>query len=732
MVTVKQKFIYQPDGNIDVESWLNKMSYQFPLIKTDLIQKATQLAQSSSAGLTTFYGQPCIEQGLEMAELLLDMNLDPNAISAAILLSPAQHTSLTVEDIREKISDTVAKLVQGSLQMNSLTALQANQSRDQLQIDRLRKVFLSMVSDIRVVLIKLAERTCIMRGIKNVNPIERKRIAQETMDIYAPLANRLGIGQIKWELEDIAFHYTDTENYKAIAQFLAERRLDREQRIQDTIQLLQEQLTEAGIHASIAGRAKHIYSIYRKMMRKHTDLKNIYDYSAVRILVDKLQDCYTALSIVHSLFEHIPAEFDDYISKPKPNGYRSIHTAVIDTHGKNLEIQIRTEDMHTAAEHGVAAHWIYKESKTTQSGYEDKITFLRQLLAWHKDVAKHDTTPEKNIEQILEDRVYVFTPNGEIMDLPIGATPLDFAYHIHSELGHRCRGAKIKGHIVPLTYSLRTGDQVEVITIKQGAPSRDWLNKEFGYLFTSRARAKVAHWFKQLDITQYQESGKHHLEKELIRAGIQHPNYEKIATQFHYKTVDALFSSIGHGNLRAAQVVHSLQSAPSTHATDDKPLLAPVRQPTVQTKGFEVAGINDMLTRIARCCKPIPGDDVIGYITQGRGVTIHRYDCNNMAPYIKRHDDRLIIVAWDSQKQSSYYVDIHIRGHGQHDLLKEITALLANAKIDLIGLNSTISKKNNMIYIVMTIQIHDVAQLKLITGQISHLPKVIDVRRVSE
>lgn len=732
MVTVKQKFIYLPDGTLDVSSWLNKICHQHPHTKPELIQKAALLAMTRSTGLTTFYGQPCIEQGLEMAEILLDMHLDQHAISAAILLSSAQHTSLSIDDITEQMGEAVAKLVQGSLQMNSLSALQSGlqaKSRDQIQIDRLRKVFLSMVSDIRVVLIKLAERTCIMRGIKNINPTERKRIAQETMDIYAPLANRLGIGQLKWELEDIAFHYTNTDAYKSIANFLAERRSDREQHIHDTIQLLKEHLALVHIDAKISGRAKHIYSIYLKMMRKDLDLKHIYDYSAVRLLVPKIQDCYTALSIVHSLFEHIPEEFDDYISHPKPNGYRSIHTAVIDRSGKNLEIQIRTEDMHTEAEHGVAAHWIYKESKTPQSGYEEKITFLRQLLAWHKDVAQHDKTPEKNIEQILEDRVYVFTPNGEVIDLSIGATPLDFAYHIHSELGHRCRGAKIKGHIVPLSYHLRTGDQVEIITTPHGTPSRDWLNKESGYLNTARARAKVAHWFKQQDVNKYVELGKQHLEKELARTGKQ-ISFEKIAAQLNFKTVDALFAAIGHGNVRITQALHQLHADVPARETKT-PLIAP-KQSAPLPKGFEVAGINDLLTRLARCCKPIPGDDVVGYITQGRGVTIHRHDCNNIQPYLSRHDDRLIIVAWDSKNSGSYYVDLQIRGNGQHELLKEITALLANAKIDLIALNSTISKKNNMIYIVMTIQIHDITQLKAISAQISQLPKVIDVRRVSE
>jgi len=730
MVTIKQKFHYLPDGSIDLESWLNKISVHSHLKEHHLIIRAAHLAEVSSKGLTTFYGQSCIEQSLDMAEILLDMKLDQDSIAAAIMTSTIQHTTLTIETIQEKLNEAVAKLVSGVLQMNVLNNLQSNHSaRSKTQLDRLRKIFLAMVSDIRVVLIKLAERTCMMRGIKNINPNERKRIAQETMDIYAPLANRLGIGQLKWELEDAAFHYINPEAYKTIASFLAERRIDREQRIYETIKKLEDALAKTHIKAQINGRAKHIYSIYLKTLRKHLDFKDIYDYSAIRILVPTLDDCYTALSIAHTLFEHIPEEFDDYINNPKPNGYRSIHTAVIGSDGKNLEIQIRTSDMHEEAEHGIAAHWVYKEHKTPQSGYEAKITFLRQLLAWHKDVAQQNAVPDKQLGEILDDTVYALTPLGEVIDLPAGATPLDFAYHIHTELGHRCRGAKIKGHIVPLTYKLRTGDQVEIITTPHGTPSRDWLNKDFGYLHTPRARSKVAHWFKQQEISQYIEAGKNSLERELSRAGIAHPNFEKIAARFNYKNDETLFASIGHGNLRVSQVIHALQTE---RPEINKQTSLPFRQAAESKGGLEIAGIHDLLTRIAKCCKPIPGDNVIGYITQGRGVSIHRQDCNNITANGSRDANRIISVAWDSKKSGNYYVDLQIRANGQQELLKEITALLANAKIDLISLNSTISKKNNMIYIVMTIQIHDLIQLRQITTQISQLPKVLDVKRMSE
>ncbi len=681
MVTLKHTFHYLSDHSVDLEAWLKKISTDSYLKNHDLIRDAAHLAQENSKGLTTFYGQPCIEQSLEMAEILLDMKLDQDAIAAAILTSTLQHTTTSIESVQEKLGENVAKLVSNVLKINVLNNLKNTATRNQTQIDRLRKIFLAMVSDIRVVLIKLAERTCMMRGIKQINTAERKRIAQETMDIYAPLANRLGIGQLKWELEDAAFHYIDPDTYKAIADFLAERRIDREQRIEDIIKQLENALMKENIKAKISGRAKHIYSIFLKTSRKNLDYKNIYDYSAVRILVPKIENCYTALSIAHTLFEHIPEEFDDYIAHPKPNGYRSIHTAVIGPGEKNLEIQIRTIDMHQEAEHGVAAHWIYKEHKTPEAGYEAKITFLRQLLAWHKDLERSETTPEKKVDEALDNIVYVFTPAGDIIDLPRGSTPLDFAYHIHSGLGHRCRGAKIKGHIVPLTYLLQTGDQVDIITSPHGTPSRDWLNKELGYLYTSRARSKIARWFKQqIGSQSIEATGKDHVEREL-------PQSEKIIPRLH----DELESS---------------------------------------TKNLDIAGIHDLLTRIAKCCKPIPGDQVVGYITQGRGVSIHRQDCNNMTVNRLRNANRMISVTWDNKKTGNYYVDLQIQASGQQDSLKEITTLLAAAKIDLITLNSTISKKSNVIHLVITILIHDLTQLNQIINQIRQLSKIIDVKRI--
>jgi GTP pyrophosphokinase len=731
MVAIKSKFTRVQDGSIDLPLWLQQIAAHYHFKNTNQLDAACRFIDTSCKGLTTFYGQPCIEQSLEMAEIILDLSHDQEAAAAAIISSGLHYAPIKQETIQTEFGENIAKLVHGISKIAIVNTLAKVQTRDHTQIDRLRKILLAMAADIRVVLIKLAERTCLMRGIKNINPIERKRLAQETMDLYAPLANRLGIGQLKWELEDLSFHYMDPDTYKAIATYLAERRIDREQRIHEIINRLKDKLHEANIQGDISGRAKHIYSIFLKMQRKHLDYKDIYDASAVRVLVSSIEDCYSALSIAHELWEHIPEEFDDYISNPKPNGYRSIHTAVVTPDGKNMEIQIRTKAMHEESEHGVAAHWVYKENKPSQSSYESKITFLRQLLAWHKDVAKEEATLEKLDQQMFAERVYVFTPAGEILDLPEGATPLDFAYQVHTNLGHRCRGAKINGHIVPLTYSLKTGDQIEIIAIKEGSPSRDWISKDSAYIKTPRARAKIAQWFRQQDVTQYVELGKHNLEREFARSGIHHPNLQKLAAAFNFKDDDALFAAVGHGIVRPAQVIHAAQSESQRSVEPHSTLIQP-KKVIPDTPHLMVAGTDALLTRIARCCKPIPGDQIIGYITQGRGVSIHRKSCNNLANLQQSKQGRLLEVSWDAKQLGSYLVDLQIKARGKEDLLKEITAILPTLKIDLVTLNSTISKKTQMIFITMTVQIRDLTTFQQLLSALKHIPNIIDIRRIRE
>jgi len=591
MIAVKQKIV---------------SSLQENTISLNLIQKTVRLAEIAAQGLTTFYGQSYSLQGIEIADILLDLKLDQEAIAASIIASIPED-DLTAETIKEQLGEKIEKLVSGVRQTKIMDTLQKNteKTRDKTNIDCLRKLFLAMVSDIRVVLIKLAERLCIMRGIKNINSTERQRLAQETLDIYAPLANRLGIGQLKWELEDIAFRYINPKTYKKIVAFLAERRSDREKHVQEQLLFLNKNFEEEKMKAVISGRAKHIYSIYTKSQKKQLDYQAIYDYSALRILVPTVSDCYAALSIVNKLWEAIPEEFSDYIANPKPNGYRSIHTAVIDQDHKHIEIQIRTYEMHEEAEHGFSAHWLYKEDKVldSNSGYEKKINFLRQLMAWHKELAQQGETPDPTVQTIFEDCIYIFTPTGDIIELSKDATPLDFAYHIHTALGHRCRGAKINGHIVPLTHALQTGDRVEILTTPQGTPSRDWLRKEAGYIRSAQARSKVAQWFKKQDVIQQGETHKK------ITRNLQH---------------------------NKPPVAKPLLTQPSTS-------LAPV-----SLVGVQIDGVGALLTRIAGCCKPTPRNAVIGYITQSRGVSIHRKNCSIVSYLTVDYQDRLVQVDWNS------------------------------------------------------------------------------------
>jgi len=678
MVTVKQTFPPLPDGNINLAAWLEHFKKYTQIKDLAIIKHAAEFASNLSLGLTTFYGQPFVEQGLEMADIVLDMHLDAESAAAAIMIGIVRQINLAPEILEKNLGSTVTNLTQNVLAMDRLDALQA---RGQIQLDRLRKTFLAMTSDIRAVLIRLAERTCIMRGIKNINPTERAKIAQETLNIYAPLANRLGIGQLKWELEDIAFHFIHPDIYKTIASFLAEKRIDREKRIKKNIELIKTQLKKTNIDAEIYGRAKHIHSIYLKASRKQVDYQHIYDFSALRILVNNIQECYETLSIVHQLFQHIPEEFDDYISNPKPNGYRSIHTAVADDNGKTLEIQIRTKKMHEEAEHGLAAHWVYKESGSGKTNVDARVTLLRQLLAWQTDL----TEQTSKITSQLDDTIYVLTPAGEIIDLANGATSLDFAYRVHTQIGHRCRGAKIRGNIVPLTRSLQTGDIVEIITAAEGAgPSRDWLNQHAGYLKTARARAKVAHWFRQQDTAEINEK------------------------------------SITEKTISEKDRAKTTEIAPPT----------PIKRAIITASdGFSVAGIDDVLTRIARCCKPIPGDKITGFITQGRGISIHRENCGSIRQAASDREGRLIPVNWDSTPHHHYYADLEIYAGGNANLLKEITALLANNKIDLISLKSMLSHKNNTNHVIMTIKIEDTKQLQQLTTQLKQLTGIMHVKR---
>jgi len=592
-----------------------------------------------------------------------------------------------------------------------------------LQVDNVRRMLLAMVDDFRCVIIKLAERIAFLRDAeKNYTEEERVLAAKECANIYAPLANRLGIGQLKWELEDYCFRYLHPEQYRAIAKLLKERRLDREQYIADFVAELSGYLQENISQVEVYGRPKHIYSIWRKMQKKHLEFIDLYDVRAVRIVVQKLQDCYTALGIVHTHFKHLPKEFDDYVANPKPNGYQSIHTVVLGKGGKPIEVQIRTQQMHDDAELGVAAHWKYKEGASAgRSGYEEKIAWLRKLLAWQDDIADSGEVMAELRSQVFDDRVYVFTPKGEVVDLPTGSTPLDFAYAIHSEIGHRCIGAKVGGRIVPFTYQLQMGDQVDIITQKNPNPSRDWLNPNLGFTHTAKARAKIHAWFKKQDRDKNIPAGKELLESEINRLGISLKQVEQQALpRYNLKNLDDLYAGIGGGDIRIGPLINFLQNKfikISAQEVDEEILRH------VSTKS--AANAQQKTER-----KAIPGDSIVGYITMGRGISIHRCDCEQFLELQSVHPERVVESRWGDNYSNGFHLNIRIVASDRNGLLRDITTVLANDKISVLGVSSRTDTKRQVANIDMQIELNNVEMLSKILSRLEKLDDVIEAKRL--
>ena len=541
-----------------------------------------------------------------------------------------------------------------------------------------------------------------------------------------PLANRLGIWQIKWEIEDLALRYLEPERYKEIARLLEERRVDRERYIASFIETLQAALRDAGIDAEVKGRPKHIYSIWKKMQRKNLGFQEIFDIRAVRVITKTVAECYAVLSVVHSRWNYVRSEFDDYIAAPKENAYQSLHTAVLGPEERVVEVQIRSLDMDQHAELGVAAHWRYKEGAGVDLTLERKLTWLRQLLDWRDSVVS-SPAPRTEADGDAAERIYVFTPKGKIIDLPAGATPLDFAYHIHSDVGHRCRGAKVADKIIPLTAALHNGDVVEILTIKQGGPSRDWLNPNLGYLKSAKARDKVAQWFKQQNYDEDVAQGRMQLEKELHRVGMAEVNFERLAQRFDYGKPDKLFAAVGRGEVKASQLAHALQqSAPAAEVAPR--IVAPPRSEKSKSDIY-IEGEGNLLTHFAKCCKPVPGDDVMGYITRGRGVTVHRRDCAELAHYRVDAPERVAEVTWGRVSEATYPVDVSIVASDRQGLLRDITSTLANERINVTGTHSVSDTQTNVAYITFTLQMKDITQLGRLLSQIGQLPSVISAKR---
>lgn len=733
---VKRKdSLLQTADSISIDHWLKQISSQYASQQLNLIERACAILQELS-GIVPSETADQLKSGLQIADTLAELKLDHEVLIAAILYEPLIQSTISLEQIKTEFGLTVSKLLAGVLQLNNIRELQnkTDKNRAVAQIDKLRKMLVAMVDDVRVVLIKLAERLRTLRLASHFEEIRRRTIAQEVSDIYAPLANRLGVWQLKWELEDLAFRYLQPETYKEIAKSIKNRRIERDRFIEEAMDKLQKTLLSADLKKfDISGRAKHIYSIYKKMQRKDVNYQEIYDSSALRVLVPEIADCYMVLSIVHNLWEQIPKEFDDYINNPKPNGYRSIHTAVIGPGHNNLEVQIRTYCMHEESELGVAAHWAYKEGRTQKPQQPDKIAWLRQVLDWQKELVSFEqSSPESTA---FEHQVYVFSPAGDVIDLVKGATPLDFAYTIHSQIGHRCKGAKINGNIVPLTYQLQTGDRVEILTAKQPNPSRDWLNSHAGYLATARAKAKIQQWFKLQDYDRHVTDGHELLTKELHRLNAHELNLDELASKLQYNHTKDMYAALGSGSLRLSQVTSAVAQLKERNQPTT-PQIAFITKPSQAKKmpsaksAVSIAGIDHLLTHMAGCCKPVPGDKIIGYITQGHGMSIHRYDCSNIT-HGHATDERLIEVNWNSLADCRYPVDLQITAQDRHGLLRDITITLTAEKINIASLNCVTSKSNLTALFSLTVEINNIKQLEQISQRLLQLPNILEVKRVS-
>ncbi|USQ12675.1 GTP diphosphokinase [Legionella lytica] len=732
MVRVKDTVPLAADGSIDVNLWLHQLGAKGYLDSIELIRNACALSQLSGQDHATETGHSCLQQGLEMADLLADLEVDPETLAAAIIFENVHYADLSLDDVEEQLGPNIAKLVKGIERMSAMHSFQAlnKYPQNKHQIDNIRKMLLAMVDDVRVVLIKLAERLCILRATAHLPEALCIQLATEAMEIYAPLANRLGIGAIKWEMEDLAFRHLHPADYKAIAKGLKAKRLERDNFVNDIVAQLNEQIKNSGVeHFAVYGRSKHIHSIYKKMTRKNVALDEIYDATAVRVLVETDHQCYEVLGMVHTLWKQIPAEFDDYIINPKENGYQSLHTAVECPEGRVFEVQIRTFHMHDLAEMGVAAHWKYKEGGAThKESHERKIEWLRDVLAWHREMASNKGVPESATTEFLEDRVYVFTPDGDVLDLPQGVTPLDFAYHVHSDLGHRCRGARINGHIVPLTYQLKTGDKVEVLTGKQIKPSRDWINPHLNYLKTSRAKAKVLHWFKMQDYERNLQEGRELLDKELKSLGIKSDKLNEVVNALHFKKLDDLYANLGRGDIKIGQIINKLAPPQTSEVNLDK-FVRSQGKPEVTGSDLRIEGVGNLLTFMARCCQPVPGDNVIGYITIGRGVSVHRQDCPNIIHASERQKQRFLQVTWGSATRENYVVDILIKAFNRSELLKDVTSLLANEKAHVYALQTQSNKHENMTFITLTVDIDGLSSLSRLLAKLMQIPNVLEARR---
>jgi GTP pyrophosphokinase len=680
-------------------------------------------------GRTLASGESVLAHVRATALLLGDLRLGHEAVAAALLWPALEQDAAAAKRVRDKFGATIAGLAEGVLRMSAIGVLStrrvSNQKPDEqtAQLEALRKMLLAMVQDVRVVLIKLADHTQDLRyAVKGGDEATRRESAQLTRDIFAPLANRLGVWQLKWELEDLAFRLLEPDTYKEIARLLDDKRANREGYIKKVLAILQDELARAHIKAEVMGRPKHITSIYNKMRRKNMDFEALHDVRAVRVLVDDIKDCYAVLGLVHNLWSPIPKEFDDYIAKPKANHYRSLHTAVIGPEGKSVEVQIRTHDMHQSSELGVAAHWRYKEGTRQSKGYDEKIAWLRQVLDWKDDVRDTGELAEQFRTGLFDDTIYVFTPQGKVVDLPVGATPIDFAYHVHTELGHRCRGAKVDGAMAPLNTVLRNGQQVEVTTVAQGGPSRDWLNPQLGFIKSQGARAKVRQWFNRQNYDTDVAQGRALLEKELQRHGQTALNLDRLAEEQGYARLNDFLADIGRGDVGPKRLQDALRPAPAMVPVPE--IMPAPRKSRSGGGGVLVVGVDKLLTVPAKCCKPAPPEPIVGFVSRGRGVTVHRASCAN----VKRLDpERMVTAEWGAASGATFPAEVEVEALDRTGLLRDISEVFTRERANVTATNTL--TRDMLARMRFTLEIANLDQLNRVISIIREVKGVVSAKR---
>jgi len=669
--------------------------------------------------------QPC---SADVVRRVLELGTDKNTVIATLLTDPGLRGKLDVAQVEKEFGGPVAKLTEGVNQLYSLQDGKQSSPKSPEQAEKLRRLLMAIISDVRVMLIKLCYRAERLKLLKHTDYEVRRAVAQETIDIFAPLANRLGMGLLKWEMEDLAFRALEPQTYKRIAKLLEEKRSEREAFIKGFTLQLESLLTAQDIKASVHGRVKHIVSIWRKMQKKNLEFHELFDVRAVRILVDSVADCYAVLGVVHTTWQHIPNEFDDYVANPKGNGYQSLHTAVIADSGQVVEVQIRTHEMHEKSEFGVASHWRYKEGVNLDQRMENSISVMREMLEGSAEEVSDVISEISN--ELSSDRVYVFTPQGQVVDIPKGGTPLDFAYSVHSEVGHRCRGAKVNGRIVTLTTALQTGDEVEILTTKESKPSRDWMNKNLGFIKSASARSKVRNWFNHQDLEQNVMDGKAIFERMLSKYSIHNADLKDLILHFKRKDGDQFFADIGRGMITSAQILGYLQSESESDDPFKKVKKTDLQKPKSKDE-VSIHGVGNLMTQFAQCCKPVPGDPIIGFITVNSGITIHKHNCPNVLALPEDRRQRLIEVDWGQNAASVYPVEISVTAFQRTSLMQDISTILANLKINLLNINSTTNRDEQMVYTKLTIEIHSVDELVAIMDKLGQLTNVQDVKRIA-